>query len=720
MARLNSGDNVFFLNQEIERLRYQLSQYKTLLGVAPFDKIALKGDKGDVGPRGLRGEQGDPGPKGDKGEQGIQGIQGIQGLRGYKGDTGKYGETKFVINDNMELEQHTLIGDPLNFAIVNDELVLTEDGETVILGKTGAVPTYIDITATRNEEDYNSIRDLVKSITDASYYKRYRIHIPAGRWFECDLNGKKYTELIGEGIGKTIIYNDTTSSNLTPSDYSFSQSAEQELNSISRMTTHVIMATDDFIATDISFTVNSAKYPVHLDNPGYSEVKFTRCYFEITVGACFGIGINSGQRIEFNQCQFMDYGTDGTDGTGSSGYIHNWLNGTEKAIVTFNECHWLSNGGYAYIEDLGGYHDTIINFNSCTSSFSNPDIYYNVLLGFWKKEDGTNETNASLIPYTIKVNCQNTKVPVIKLSSPNKRENYRSYINCNWGDVSENTLIVSGSKTPAENAKELSSVYAIAKLMRPNGANLSSTNRVKILIKPGQYVFGSAIQAAADPIFTIDTQYIDLLSYTGEADVCIDGFYVKANDVKIRGLKSYLLDINDDRWMLLLNSNLDKLVMENCHSSNYGFVTKTRIITDIVNGTFIKCTARMYSFGFKSTASGTFTDCTSKDQSFGALGFASGTFIRCKSANVLCFGSYYGGTASGYFEDCKGGDYSFGGMNGSFTGKAVRCIAGEDSFGKNGDTGTLINCELLNTVNTYKTGLKIYNSINGTGIMINQ
>ena len=87
---------------------------------------------------------------------------------------------------------------------------------------------------------------------------------------------------------------------------------------------------------------------------------------------------------------------------------------------------------------------------------------------------------------------------------------------------------------------------------------------------------------------------------------------------------------------------------------------------------------------------------------------------------MLCFGGYTGGTAAGYFEDCKGGDYSFGGMNGSFTGKAVRCIAGVDSFGKNGDTGTLINCELLNTDNTYKTGLKIYNSINGTGIMINQ
>ena len=63
-------------------------------------------------------------------------------FKGDKGDTGKYGETKFVINDNMELEQHTLIGDPLNFSLVDDELVLTEGGETVNLGKVVIKDTY--------------------------------------------------------------------------------------------------------------------------------------------------------------------------------------------------------------------------------------------------------------------------------------------------------------------------------------------------------------------------------------------------------------------------------------------------------------------------------------------------------------------------------------------------------------------------------------------------
>ncbi len=43
-----------------------------------------------------------------------------------KGDTGSYGVVEFVVNENMELEQHTLVGDPLNFAIVNGELTLTD------------------------------------------------------------------------------------------------------------------------------------------------------------------------------------------------------------------------------------------------------------------------------------------------------------------------------------------------------------------------------------------------------------------------------------------------------------------------------------------------------------------------------------------------------------------------------------------------------------------
>ena len=54
MSRLKSN-NVVLQRLEIEKLRYQLSQYKTLLGVCPFNKEELKGDKGDTGRDGYDG-----------------------------------------------------------------------------------------------------------------------------------------------------------------------------------------------------------------------------------------------------------------------------------------------------------------------------------------------------------------------------------------------------------------------------------------------------------------------------------------------------------------------------------------------------------------------------------------------------------------------------------------------------------------------------------------
>jgi len=63
-------------------------------------------------------------------------------LESLKGNTGNYGVVEFVINDNMELEQHTLIGDPLDFEIVDGDLVLNETGETVNLGTVANKDTY--------------------------------------------------------------------------------------------------------------------------------------------------------------------------------------------------------------------------------------------------------------------------------------------------------------------------------------------------------------------------------------------------------------------------------------------------------------------------------------------------------------------------------------------------------------------------------------------------
>ena len=64
------------------------------------------------------------------------------GFKGDKGDTGNYGVVEFVVNENMELEQHTLVGDPLDFSIVDGDLILNEAGETANLGTVAIKDTY--------------------------------------------------------------------------------------------------------------------------------------------------------------------------------------------------------------------------------------------------------------------------------------------------------------------------------------------------------------------------------------------------------------------------------------------------------------------------------------------------------------------------------------------------------------------------------------------------
>ena len=111
MAKININTDKFTLLQEIEKLRYKLRQFETLLGVCPFNKEDIKGDTGPQGPPGekgedgnmtfgeltpeqldlIRGPQGPEGPKGDRGEQGIQGEKGEKGEKGERGERGERG-----------------------------------------------------------------------------------------------------------------------------------------------------------------------------------------------------------------------------------------------------------------------------------------------------------------------------------------------------------------------------------------------------------------------------------------------------------------------------------------------------------------------------------------------------------------------------------------------------------------------------------------------------
>lgn len=294
-------------------------------------------------------------------------------------------------------------------------------------------------------------------------------------------------------------------------------------------------------------------------------------------------------------------------------------------------------------------------------------------------------------------------------------------------------LYVAGKGTPQENGEELKAAYTTAQTMSPD-----SNNRITIIVGPGKYFNATPVVfPAADGQFEFTTDYIDVVSLTGEPDVFLSGISV--------GGKCYIKGMNTSEALSLggtqaafnlVNSNpLQKI--ENCIGGNNSFgwganVDGTFInciggsgsfasatgsmppigVTDLgagnVNGIFINCEAASNSFGnyvfFNGVTNltGTFTNCKAGSSSFGNdlynIGGAilSGTFTNCTAGP----GSFVGaqtGSLSGSFINCKAGAVSFGGgfgstSSGTCSGTFNNCFGGDNSFGYF-SSGTFTDCK---------------------------
>jgi hypothetical protein len=251
-------------------------------------------------------------------------------------------------------------------------------------------------------------------------------------------------------------------------------------------------------------------------------------------------------------------------------------------------------------------------------------------------------------------------------------------------------LIVTANGSPSENGTALQAAYDEAKTW-----SLSVSRRAQIVCAPGKYEF-----PIGSP-FTMDTEFIDLVSLTGGMDVIIyvytdplnpepinadlTNFLVTTDDVLVRGVdasrkravtgKGLVFDIPGK---FRISTGLDRLRVERCKGGAESF---GRGVT--ASGTFVDCVGGVYSFGasfmtsLDGVASGTFIDCVGGDASFGG-GIASGTFTRC-TGGYQSFGFW---EASGIFTDCVGGNNSFGGAPGGvgLTGKLYYCRLTEGSF----------------------------------------
>jgi hypothetical protein len=201
-----------------------------------------------------------------------------------------------------------------------------------------------------------------------------------------------------------------------------------------------------------------------------------------------------------------------------------------------------------------------------------------------------------------------------------------------------NYITVKVTDNFVENGKNLMLAYQEAENLNPGGSAKSSTNRVSVIIPPGNYNLGSLL-------FSIHANYVDVVTLESgqkEPSVLISstvGVTVSASDCKIIGIKSDIFEIG------VSNPNQ---YFENCEGGLSAFG------------------------GDGATASGTFINCVGGNNSFGGDGgIASGNFINC-IGGILSFGG--AGFATGYFKDCEGGNNSFG-KNGTASGKFINCKA---------------------------------------------
>jgi hypothetical protein len=249
-------------------------------------------------------------------------------------------------------------------------------------------------------------------------------------------------------------------------------------------------------------------------------------------------------------------------------------------------------------------------------------------------------------------------------------------------NAGSNYLIVPASGTPTVNALTLSASYALAKTMSP-----SITNRIAVLAYPGKYTFSSN--------FILDTEYIDVLSITGERNIYITG----SGTVVISNDNIFVRGIDVDIKNFTITGSLPLTIIKNCKGGDESF-----------GGSPIPVTGSQFP-GY--TMASTFIDCEGGNRSFAGFGSAYGTFINCIGGDNS-FGDFCNGT----FTDCISGDYSFGYTYDIEGGILENCTAGIDSFAPNGDIqppAVLKNCtggqnsfaQGISTITGLLTGCKL-------------
>lgn len=283
--------------------------------------------------------------------------------------------------------------------------------------------------------NYNLIRTLLASITDASADNPYTVIIPSGSYFECDLKGKKYVTLHGESKENTIIYCDGTSSNVTPSDYTIAADANKPLSSVNKNNKHIFHLAENLIIENCTLQSNDVKYCIHFENSAWAKAIIKDCIFIATTNhSAVGFGLRWAQHAEFHRCEFR------VTGCTNAVYTHNWdyKKTTDEKIpirgggvlVKFDGCKFSNSGqNLLTIGEIGSFNDDKVVFVNCKTD--NPTVRVLVETTgsrtYHIKEDGTYETTPTNVPYCMHLDMINCGVENSIIFNKSNRPDFENY-----------------------------------------------------------------------------------------------------------------------------------------------------------------------------------------------------------------------------------------------------------------------------------------------------
>jgi hypothetical protein len=262
----------------------------------------------------------------------------------------------------------------------------------------------------------------------------------------------------------------------------------------------------------------------------------------------------------------------------------------------------------------------------------------------------------------------------------------------------ENYIFVNANGTPAENGQAVRDAYTAAQAMTPNGAALSATNRVVILLSPGYYTFNEAVDIA----FYVDQSFIDFESLSGVTDVYFSSMQVISSGT---GINVRMSGIDTTKNSYYTTGPFAVASSGGANESIY----------------IIDCVGGDYSFGtFSSGFRGTIDNCIAGNYSFGYMADVAPIGIWIVGGNTKLYGT---------FKNCIAGNYSFlssqaVGGGGSFNNFGIidNCRAGSNSFIYSIGDLVVNNNTISNCISTGAKSFCVSDSGNGvdnSGLIIN-